>query len=161
MNSLDFLDQVEMFSGLSDQQLQAIQDTAESAEYKKGDPIFKHGQTAEYLWIVLEGELQLICESDQALQKDVCEPITFVSEAQTYGWHCFVPPFEYRLSGYCASRHCRLIRLKKEALERLFKKDPEIGFAVMQYTIRAIGTQFQELQDELARRRGQEILSNW
>ena len=161
MTSLDFMDKVEMFAGLSDPQLQAIENISETAEYKKSDVIFKHGDTAGHLWIVLDGELQLICESEQSLQKDVCEPITFISAAQTYGWHCFVPPYEYRLSGYCASRHCRLLKLKKQDLDALFDKDPEIGFAVMQYTIRAIGTQFQELQDELARRRGQEIMSNW
>jgi len=161
MTSLDFMDQVEMFTGLTDQQLEALQNTAEVVEYRKSDPIFKHGEAAKNLWIVLEGEIQLICESEQSRQKDVCEPLTFISSAQTYGWHCFVPPFEYRLSGYCASRHCRLIRLKKEDLEQLFKKYPEIGYSVMNYTLRAIGTQFQELQDELARRQGQEIMSNW
>lgn len=161
MISLDFLDQVEMFKGLSDEQLKAVQDAAELSEFRKGECIFRHGEEAGHLWIVVDGEVRLQCESEESVQKDVCEPLTFISAAQAYGWHCFVPPYRYRLSGYCASRHCRLIKLKKEDLEKLFARDPEIGFTVMQYTINAVGTQFQELQDELARRRGQEIMSQW
>lgn len=161
MISLDFMDRVEMFQGLNDAQLKNIQDMAEIAEFRKGDIIFRHGDPAEYLWVVVEGEIQFLCEMSQALQKDVCEPLSFISSAQTYGWHCFVPPYQYRLTGYCASRSCQLIKLKKQDMEQVFSGDPKMGFAMMQYTLNAIGTQFQELQDELARRMGQEILSQW
>lgn len=161
MISLDFMDRVAMFRDLSDEQLKAIQESGELAEYNKGDLIFCHGEPAEYLWIVAEGGVELRCESSAAVRQGVCEPVTFVSEAQTFGWTCFVPPYQYRLSGYCASRHCSLIKLKKTELERLFEKYPELGFAVMQFVITAVGKQFQELQDEIARRRGQEIMSKW
>jgi CRP-like cAMP-binding protein len=155
------MDRVEMFKGLNDDQLKAIQDIAESVEFEKGDIIFKHGEPAENLWIVVEGEIQFLCEISQDVQKDVCEPLSFISSAQCYGWHCFVPPYQYRLTGYCASRSCKLIRLKKQDLEAMFADDPKMGFAMMQYTLNAIGTQFQELQDEIARRIGQEIMTQW
>lgn len=161
MISLDFMDRVEMFKDLTDEHLKAIQEAAETAEYRKGDCIFKHGEPAEYLWIVTEGEVELRCESSEAVQQGTCEPVTFVSAAQAFGWTCFVPPYQYRLSCYCASRHCSLIRIGKDRLEQLFEKYPEIGFAVMLYTINAVGTQFQELQDEIARQRGQEIMNKW
>ncbi|MCF8026154.1 MAG: cyclic nucleotide-binding domain-containing protein [Desulfobacteraceae bacterium] len=161
MISLDFMDRVEMFKDLSDEQLKAIQETGEIAEYRKGECIFRHGDPADHLWVVIDGEVELRCESGIAVQQGICEPVAFVSQAQTFGWTCFVPPHQYRLSGYCASRHCRLLKFEKTELERLFEKYPEIGFAVMQYTIAAIGKQFQELQDEIARRRGQEIMSKW
>ena len=54
-----------------------------------------------------------------------------------------------------------MIRLPRNELDRLFEDHPEIGFAVMQYTLSAVGTQFQELEDELAKKRGHEIMSNW
>jgi hypothetical protein len=87
--------------------------------------------------------------------------VSFLSEAQAFGWTCFVPPYKYQLSGYCASRSCRLIRLKREDLLTLFEKDAAIGFFVTKYLIGVVGGHFGQLQDEIARKRGIEIMSRW
>ncbi|MFP4571600.1 MAG: Crp/Fnr family transcriptional regulator [Desulfobacterales bacterium] len=162
MISLDFMDRVEMFKDLPDEYLKALQDAAESAEYKKGELFFRQGEPARHLWIVIDGEVELRCEPcADGLQQQARDPVAFVSAAQAFGWTCFVPPYQYRLSGYCASRRCRLLKFEKNELENLFQKYPEMGFAVMKYTITALGTQFQELQDEIARQRGHEIMNRW
>jgi len=43
----------------------------------------------------------------------------------------------------------------------LFEKDPVIGLEVMSYLMGAVGQQFEQLQDEIAKHRGHEIMSNW
>ncbi|MCF8110247.1 MAG: cyclic nucleotide-binding domain-containing protein [Desulfobacteraceae bacterium] len=165
MISLEFMDRVEMFKDLSDRQLAEIGNVAESAEYKKGECIFKQGNPAEHLWIVTDGEVELRCgpvgSKVQKVQHERRDCVAFVSAAQAFGWTCFVPPYKYRLSGYCASRRCRLLKFNKADLEKLFENQPEIGFTVMQYTMTSVGTQFQELQDEIARQRGHEIINKW
>lgn len=162
MISLEFLDRVEMFKDLTDGQLTEIRNAAESEEYKKGECIFKQRDPAQHLWIVTDGDVELCCEpGGDKIQHERRGSVAFVSAAQAFGWTCFVPPYKYRLSGYCASRRCRLLKFNKADLEKLFEKHPEIGFAIMQYTMTSVGTQFQELQDEIARQRGHEIINKW
>ncbi|MGM0452018.1 MAG: cyclic nucleotide-binding domain-containing protein [Thermodesulfobacteriota bacterium] len=160
MITLDFLENVTAFKELTDEQLTAIANTAELAEFKKDEQIFAQGADAENLWIVADGDVELRAEQSGP-EAGGLGKMAFLSSAQAFGWTCFVPPYQYQLSGYCASRQCRMIRLARNELDRLFEDHPEIGFAVMQYTLCAVGTQFQELEDELAKKRGHEIMSNW
>lgn len=155
----EILENAAPFTELTDEQLAAIAETAELVECRKGDRIFTQGANAADLWIVVDGEVELCAEQSET--GPGMEAMTFLSAAQAFGWTCFVPPYKYQLSGFCASRRCRLIRLPKDELLRFCKNSPEVGFAIMQYTMCAVGTQFQELQDELAKQRGHEIMNRW
>jgi signal-transduction protein with cAMP-binding, CBS, and nucleotidyltransferase domain len=59
MISLDFLENVEAFNDLDDDQLAAIQSCCEIAEFKRGEQIFAAGETPEHFWVVLEGQVNL------------------------------------------------------------------------------------------------------
>jgi len=158
--SLDFLEKVACFSCLNDDQLEMVQAKAEMVEFKRGDKIFSHGSDATHVWIVVEGDVELRSE-DLNLQATVEPGVSFMAEANAFGWTCFVPPYRYQLSGYCSSRHCQMIRFDREALKKLFEKDAVIGLEVMSYLMGAVGQQFEQLQDQIARHRGQEIMSQW
>jgi CRP-like cAMP-binding protein len=160
MISLDFLENIDVFKSLNDNQLKAIQECGEVDDFKRDDRIFVQGDDAAFVWIVLEGDVELRTESSgHAL---TTEPsVSFMSAAHVFGWTCFVPPYKYRLSGYCASRWCKLIQFKREDLITLFKNDEIIGFQVMNYLIGAVGKQFEQYQDEIARKRGIEVMSQW
>ena len=86
---------------------------------------------------------------------------TFMSEAQAFGWTCFVQPYRYRLSGYCASRSGKVIKLERDDLLAIFARDAVVGYKVMDYLLRAVGKQFEQLQDEMAKVRGIEMMSQW
>jgi signal-transduction protein with cAMP-binding, CBS, and nucleotidyltransferase domain len=161
MIQLEFLEKLDAFKELNDDQLAAIKECIDLAEFKRGERIFSQGADAGHVWVVLEGGVELRTE-DPGRNMSAAEPsVSFLSEAQAFGWTCFVPPYKYQLSGYCASRSCRLIRLKREDLLGLFEKDAAIGFFVMKYLIGVVGGHFGQLQDEIARKRGIEIMSRW
>ena len=50
MISLDFLENVEAFADLNDDQLTAIQGCCEIAEFKRGEEIFAAGEIPEFFW---------------------------------------------------------------------------------------------------------------
>lgn len=160
MISLEFLEQVDVFRKLNDNQLSAIQKCAEAVDFKKGDRIFAQGDMAAFVWMVLEGDVELRTEPSASDGPAAAAP-SFMSEAQAFGWTCFVPPYKYRLSGYCASRWCKVIRLNREELLTVFEQDAVVGFKVMDYLLRAVGKQFEQLQDEIAKDRGIEVMSQW
>ncbi|MDZ7833666.1 MAG: cyclic nucleotide-binding domain-containing protein [Desulfobacterales bacterium] len=161
MISLDFLEKVTCFSCLNDDQLKMVQERAEMAEFSRGEKIFAHGSDATHVWIVVEGDVELRSEAPKGAQPKVEPAVSFMAEANAFGWTCFVPPYKYQLSGYCSSRQCKLIKFDREGLTELFEKDPVIGLEVMFYLMGAVGQQFGQLQDEIAKHRGHEIMSNW
>lgn len=164
MPSLDFLENVEAFKGLDDAQLKAIQDGSQIVEFNRDERLFREGAPSNHLWIVKQGEVVLCPENgDDAIKSKPVSQLTcsFVSKAQIFGWSCFVPPYQYRLSGYCASRDCKVIKIERNHLETLFETDPVFGYRFMSYILEVVGTQFHQYQDEIAKQQGEDILHQW
>ena len=46
-------------------------------------------------------------------------------------------------------------------LRALFENDADLGYKVMSKVLAVISTRFYQLQDEVARRRGHDILNKW
>ena len=53
------LSQIGLFSDLSKKQLKIIKKLAESREFAKGETIFKAGDPAKYIFIILEGKVRI------------------------------------------------------------------------------------------------------
>ena len=161
MISLDFLENIELFKGLDDSQLAAIQECSEKIEYQRGDRLFYEGETSNHLWIVKAGQIDLRFDRPEESPTPKEDSISFISEADLFGWSSFIPPYKYRLSGYCASRKCEVVRVEKERLTTLFNKDARVGYLIMSYVLRVIGKHFFQFRDEIAKRRGHNIMSGW
>ena len=160
MVSLDFLEDVDTFSELDDDQLTAVQDCCEVAKYKRGETIFAVGEDPEYFWLVLDGEVNLVWDAPEgpAMPEDT---ISTLSAGMPFGWSSLVPPNEYRLSAHCATRSCKTVRIPRDRLLQLFEDDALLGYKVMSKVIIVVGQRFHQLQDEVARRRGHDIMYRW
>ncbi len=160
MISLDFLENVAAFAELDDEQLTAIQGCCEIAEFKRGEEIFAAGDTPEYFWIVHAGQVNLTWDMSEgsALPENT---ITKLTEGMPFGWSSLVPPYKYHLSAHCASRNCKNVRISKGRLLQLFENDAQLGYKVMSKVMVVAGQRFHQLQDEVARRRGHDIINRW
>jgi CRP-like cAMP-binding protein len=161
MVSLDFLEKVEVFNGLDDSQLNTIKECVEMVDFKRGERIFTQGDDSTHVWIVVEGDVELRTEPSGQDASSAEPTVSFLSEAHAFGWTCHAPPYKYQLSGYCASRMCKVIKLKREDLNKIFENDEVIGSQIMFYLLGVVGKQFEQLQDEIAKKRGIEIMSQW
>ncbi|UCF91203.1 MAG: cyclic nucleotide-binding domain-containing protein [Desulfobacterales bacterium] len=161
MIGLELLREIEAFKGLDDNQLVAVQKCTEKIEFQRGDRLFAEGADANHLWIVLDGEVILRYDRSEGRPNSSADPISFISEAELFGWSSFMPPYQYRLSAYCASRRCEVVKIAKDRLAKLFEKDNRIGFVMMSYILRVIGTHFYQFRDEIAKRWGHDIMSGW
>jgi len=160
MISLDFLENVEAFSDLDDDQLTAIQGCSEIAEFKRGEEIFAAGEISEYFWAVLEGQVNLTWDAPEGPHLPE-NTITTLSEGMSFGWSSLVPPHKYHLSAHSASRNCKTVRIPKGRLLQLFEDDAQLGYKVMSKVMIVAGKRFHQLQDEVARRRGHDIINRW
>jgi CRP-like cAMP-binding protein len=160
MITTDFLKKVDVFKDLNDDQLKIIQENCQTAEFKNGDKIFSAGDDPLYLWVVLTGEVDLHWEiPGRSLPAE--KKISTLAEASTFGWSSLVPPHKYRLSAYCASDTCTLVKIAKEKLTALFDNEAAIGYKVMTGLLSIVGARFLNFQDEVARHRGSDIINQW
>jgi CRP-like cAMP-binding protein len=160
MIDIPFLSNVEILQGLNHEQLTEILKHCQEVEFQPGAKLFKQGEDAVYLWIVREGRVDLRFDS-AASPSSKEHTISTIAEAGAFGWSSFTSPNKYRLSGYCVDSTCKLIRIEREALKRLFEDDPNIGYVVISNIAAIVGTRFHEFQEEAARQRGQDLLAGW
>ena len=160
MITFDFLENVEVFKELNDDQLAEVQKYCQEAEFSRGDKIFGAGEEPKYLWVVMEGQVALQWERPgrSALPETT---ISRLSETMTFGWSSLVPPYKYRLSAYCGTRSCKVMKVERDALTKLFEQDAEIGYNVMIKLLSVVGSRFLNLQDEVAKQRGSDIMNQW
>jgi CRP-like cAMP-binding protein len=160
MMSLEFIEKVEIFRGLNHEQFAEIIKCCEEKEFLEEARLFEKGEDAGYLWIVMEGAIDLRLDFP-GLASSEENTISSISEAGAFGWSAIVPPNKYRLSGYSTGKGCKLIKVEGESLLKLFERDPDIGYVVVSNLATVVGTRFHNLQEEAARRRGQEIMGGW
>jgi len=128
------------------------------------EKIFSEGDPANHLWIVVEGQVDLRFElpNHSTTNKNTVATITAQSnESKTFGWSCFVPSYTYRLSAYSSSRSCKIIKIRKESLLKLFDNDVEMGYHVMAFLVKTVGYRFQQFQEKIVKVMGDEIFSGW
>ncbi len=184
MGNGGFLRNVEDFKDLTDEQLAMIGKCCTEREYRQGDTIFIEGEPAGDMWVVVEGEVELRFDlpHDLNLNNDSYvlmtgqhnaaassadhgtsryNTISSISGGKTFGWTSFVPPYTHCLSAYCASERCKVIQMDHDGLIAIFETDARIGYLVMASITRLVGKRFHQLQDEVVKRKGYEIMFQW
>lgn len=160
MASLEFLESVDLFKDLNDSQLTAVQGCCEEVEFNRGEKIFNAGDDPDYLWIVKEGQVELIDDS-QGQPGSKANIISTLSRPQIFGWSSLAARYKYRFSAYCTSRSCKFIKIKSAVLSDIAEKDHDMGYKMMSKLVAVIGTRFQQFQDEMASRLGHDIMNQW
>ena len=160
MISLEFFKNVGIFQGLDNEQLAEIIKCGEEVEFQHETKLFEKGENAHYLWIVREGRVDLRLDFP-GLASSEENKLSSIPEAGAFGWSSIVSPNKYRLSGYSTGGGGKLIKVERESLLKLFEKDPDIGYVVMSNLSAVVGARFHNLQEEAARRRGQDIMGGW
>jgi NADP-reducing hydrogenase subunit HndB len=145
MITLDFLKQVDVLDGLDNNRLEQILEECIEKDFKKGEKIFSEQEEAKNIWFVMEGQVDIRFDLPG---RSTSEVSTVYSEppTKTFGWSTFVPPYRYILSAYCASRQCKVAKLEKGFLLKLFESDYEMGYRVMFNIAHVISERFYDMQ---------------
>ena len=156
MDMLDFLEKVDLFKDMDDDQIEVIRPCCEEAEFKRGERIFGGGEDADALYVVIEGEIEL-------REEDINEApvVSTLSEGNAFGWSALVSPYQYHLSAYSASRTCKVLKIERARLTKLLEADTNIGYPVMTKILALIGRRFDELEEKVIQRLGQDMISDW
>lgn len=160
MTEIGFLSKVEVLKGLEQDHLEAILALCIEEEYNKGDELFAQNANADHLWAILDGQVDLhFGGPDFSSNKKAT--VASIRPAMSFGWSCLVAPYLYRSSAIAASDTCRTIKMTKDPLKSLMQKDEILGYRIMTNLTNVIARRFHQLQNELAKHRGDDIISNW
>jgi len=159
MDQKHFLTSIDLFIGLTPDEL--IQLAGISLQMKKlpGDRIYCKGQWAENLFLVVKGQVDLRYEfpaPGETLEMSISQ----INQGGTFGWSALVPPYRYTHSSYTAEKDCELLRLTSRDLIRLFELQPRIGYIIMRNLARILSQRFHDLEDHSVRREGVDSISS-
>jgi CRP-like cAMP-binding protein len=162
MDLIGFLGQVEVFRGLDSIQLKVLKPCCQVKLFKQGEKVFSEDDDAYFLWAVVDGQVDL--RFDLPGRESAGETtISKILPGKVFGWSSLVPPNIYRLSAYCITPDVEVLQINRDCLQKVFTRDPRIGYLIMTNVAVVIGSRFQQLQDELSLKKGNSLLfqSDW
>jgi CRP-like cAMP-binding protein len=119
-NLIKKLRKVYPFNLTEDDQLSLLADKCDVVFFKSGDMVFTEGAGARYLYILFEGQIEILKEQNQAIQRK-----NRLSEGDLFGEDIFLDGHERKTSARAAS-DTLLIRISLPVITRFFQRNPHI-----------------------------------
>lgn len=160
------LENIDAFKGMDPAQQERLRSRAEMISYERGNKLFSEGDIATHFWVVVDGQVDLRFElpgreTSEEHNVSSVETREKAPESKYLGWSCFVPPHRMRLSAYCVSDSCSILRVSKEDLLNMFEEDPKMGYSFMTFLVTVVGFRFHQFQNEVAKNIGEDLLAGW
>ena len=130
MREAQILEIVDIFSDLTTQQLEEIYLICTQKVVKKGDIIVKENTPSTEIYIILEGEVEILIGTDK-LKHAKEEKIGILDRGQSFGEVALVDQGLRSATVRCHSDACRLLEISRDDFLLFLKKNPAIGFTVM------------------------------
>lgn len=121
------INQLELFSVFSDEQLDELSQITVEKSFKKGDRVYQKGERADEMFVVLKGLVSLreINPGDEvgiAFEKR--------ERGEFFGAACFMRPQEYTLTAVCL-QDTRVLAFDADRLSDLCEQDAGLGYKFM------------------------------
>jgi len=148
--ALDVLNHLGFFDGLSDDALDLLQPYFYSHTYEANSSIFEQGELAEYLYLVIYGEVIIHYKPDDGPEMVV----TRVPPGGVFGWSAALGNVEYTSGAYC-EEECEVLQVKGIDLRTLCNQHPEVGKIILERLSSVISQRWESRRIEVT-----SILSN-
>jgi CRP-like cAMP-binding protein len=127
------IQQFECFSNLSVEQLDAIAEISNSVCYLKGHTLFQEGDTAQWLYLLIEGEVGVYYNDPETGE----EWVDAVSSEEVLGCSSLMPPHVYSATEKCLS-DVEVLEINLENLRELIQNDPQLGLMLQEHIIKTL-----------------------
>jgi CRP/FNR family cyclic AMP-dependent transcriptional regulator len=118
---------VELFAGLDDSQLDRLAQISRLAQYKDGDIVFARGEPGSRLYVISEGQVEVILDEDP----ENAQAFVYLGRGQIFGEMALIDYGERSATIRCGSVNATLAVMDREDFERLCASDTAIGYVVM------------------------------
>jgi len=137
-----------LFGGLNEGQLKAIAMISNEREFAKDDVIFGENTTAGKMYIVVEGDVDLLYGGggEGAI---VDAPVGSIAAGEIFGVSSLLEPYRY-IDTAKAAKKTKAIEVDASALRALCEVDHHLGHALLQQIFQAALERLKYTQIELA-----------
>jgi CRP-like cAMP-binding protein len=143
MISPEVLRRYPLFSGLDDEMIKKLAMAGEKVSIKKGDWLFREGEVAKHLYIILKGKVEIKVSLGKEDMYQV--GVTRLVDGDLFGWSSLVEPYKYQL-GAVATTTCELAKFDGIRLCELFTHNPAVGYIMMSRITQVIGARLVHLR---------------
>ncbi|MCF8045172.1 MAG: cyclic nucleotide-binding domain-containing protein [Desulfarculaceae bacterium] len=138
------LKQGDLFWGMDNSFVKQVMDEAEKVTFKEGETLFKEGEPADYMYVLIKGRIKLTLEDEKG------SVIYVANEAgQVIGWSAVLDRDQYSASAKCADDSSMLKFEKKSFLEKL-SEIPESEAILYKRLARMLGERLLSLYPSMA-----------
>ena len=116
--------EVELFEGIAPDIMEEIVNICSEENYAKDSVLFKKGEEADCLYILVEGNIRLVIENGGSLSYTLSGP------GQVFGWSSMVESGLYTSSSVCATA-IKALKIEREKLDKVFGLHPDVGLKVL------------------------------
>ena len=125
-----YIQQNELFWGLNQHVVGRLMSIAERKSFGPGDVLFRHGDPADFLYILAQGEVQLAMGEENVY--------TGNRVGELFGWGCLIDRDTYGATATCTAPAVVLV-LDRKRLLKLFDNDMESGYLFFRHLSCALG----------------------
>ena len=148
MFTVEVLRSCELFTGLSDEELEQIAALAVAKTYGAGQEILAESQPADRLFILASGRVQVNIHLGSSLQPDREVTIEEVEPGRIFGWSSLVTQQRFTASAR-ALEAVTVIVLEPADLTSLFDRNAHIGFVVMKQLAKVVASRLSHTRQRL------------
>jgi CRP-like cAMP-binding protein len=127
MVSAEWLKKTELFGNLKESQLDALLSRSSVETFPEGKTIFRQGEDANHLYILIEGMVDLSVKTGEKFDFLTSK---VEKEGAAFGIPSLIEPFRYNVTATCL-KPSKLMVINAGRVRMDMEKDPEMGMEIM------------------------------
>lgn len=142
---LEQLAKIRLFEGLKPAALELIAKVATEETHERGSKIFRHGDTGDKLYVILEGRVRISREVPGMGE----EALAILGPGQAFGEMALLDESP-RSADANVHEKCRLLAIPKDGFDDLLFLHKDLAFEVLWGVVRMLVGRLRETTDKLA-----------
>jgi CRP/FNR family cyclic AMP-dependent transcriptional regulator len=130
--------------GLLPEQLASLASIATRKEFRPGESILRQRETADRFYLIEDGRVSL----DYELPRQRRVQIQEIGPGEALGWSWLAKPYKWQFTANAIDR-VTVSAFRVADLQRLFARDPELGYAMMERAAQALLERLQATRHKL------------
>jgi CRP-like cAMP-binding protein len=143
MNIKEQLQKIEIISGLNDDQFNKLAQISELHTHKKDDYLFKVGEDAHHVYILLDGKVSI--QVPLSSRPEMVSIVILSKQGQLIGWSGLMGPSHYTADAICLD-DSTFLEIPGEEFFKVLEQDKGAGFGVLQRIITVISERLRNIQ---------------
>lgn len=137
------IQEIELFKALTEDQMTALEKIAKVTEHPKGSKLFKVGEEAHNIYILLTGKASI--QVQLSSRPEMVSIVILGKMGQLIGWSGLMGPSHYTADAICLE-DSKFLMINGEEFSKILEQDCEAGYRVLRGIISVISDRLRNLQ---------------